>query len=50
MKISTDKHWAEVREHFGRVRGKTEGPEWERNPLETPTSRINLDPLQVPRD
>lgn len=48
MKISTDKHWAEVRDPCGRVEGKIEDPEGERNSTGRTIVSTSLDPLELP--
>jgi hypothetical protein len=47
MQTPTDKHWKEVRDPYGRVRGRIEDPEGNRNPTGRPTMSTNLG---VPRD
>jgi hypothetical protein len=42
MKILAPKHWTEVREPYGSIRGKIEKAEWEVDPAGTPAVSTNL--------
>jgi hypothetical protein len=44
MEILTAKHWTEVRDPYGRVRGRIEGNEGDGNPTGRPTVSTNLEP------
>jgi hypothetical protein len=47
--MSTDKLWTEIRDHYGRVRGKIDGPQRDRTyPRGRPTVSTNLDPWELP--
>ena len=49
MQMSTDKLWMEIRDHYGRVRGKIDGPQRDRTyPRGRPTESTNLDPWKLP--
>jgi hypothetical protein len=48
MQISTAKHWTEVGDPCGRVRGRIEGTEGDGNPIGRPTVSTNLDPWELP--
>jgi hypothetical protein len=47
MQIPTAKHWSEVRDLCGRVRGKIEESEGNDHPRGRPTVSTNLDPLET---
>lgn len=44
MEIPSDKYWSEVRNPYGRARGKIEGPGGDGNPTGRPSVSTNLDP------
>ena len=44
----TAKHWPEVGDPYGRVRGRIEGAEGDFNPIGRPTVSTKLDPSQLP--
>ena len=48
MQILTANHWTEVRDPYGRVRGRIEGTEGDGNPIGRPTVSTNLDPWELP--
>ena len=48
MQILTANHWTEVRDPYGRVRGRIEGAEGDGNPIGRPTVSTNLDPWELP--
>ena len=48
MQILIAKHWTEVRDPYGRVRGRIEGAEGDGNPIGRPTVSTNLDPWELP--
>ena len=48
MQILTGKHWTEVRDSYGRVRGRIEGAEGDCNPIGRTTVSTNPDPLELP--
>jgi hypothetical protein len=48
MQILIAKHWAEVRDLYRRVGGRTEGTEGAGNPIRRPTISTNLDPCGLP--
>jgi hypothetical protein len=48
MQIYITKHWTEVRDCFGRGRGKVEGTEGNVNPIGRLTMSTNLDPWKLP--
>jgi hypothetical protein len=43
MQIFRDNHWSEVRDPYGRVRGRIEGAEGDGNLIGRPTVLTNLD-------
>ena len=43
----TAKDWNKVRNPYGRVRGRIEGPDRYGNPIEKPTGSANLDPWEL---
>jgi hypothetical protein len=43
IKEQADKHCMEVGDSYGRVGGRIEGPEWDRNSTGRPTESTNLD-------
>ena len=46
-KLPTAKHWAEIRNSYGRAEGKIKDPEWDGNLTGKPTTgSTNLDPWQ----
>jgi hypothetical protein len=48
MQILTVKHWLEIRDPYGRVRGSIEGTEGHDNHVGRPTVSSNLDLWQLP--
>ena len=44
----TVKHWTEVRDLYGRVKGMIEGAEKDGNPIGRTTVSTNLDPWELP--
>jgi hypothetical protein len=44
MQILTSKHWTELGNSCGRVGGRIEGPERDRNIIGKPTEPTNLNP------
>ena len=48
MQILKGKHWTEVRDPFGRVRGRTEGTKRDGNTVGRATVSNNLDPSELP--
>jgi hypothetical protein len=47
MQILTADHQTEVREPYGRVRGRIEGTEGDGNPIGRPTVSANTDPSEL---
>jgi hypothetical protein len=48
MQILTANHWTEVRNSYGRVRGRIEGTEEDANPIGRTTVSTNLESLELP--
>ena len=48
MQILTANHWTEVGDLYGRVRGRTEETEVDRNPIGRPTVSTNLYTWELP--
>jgi hypothetical protein len=48
MLILRANHWTEVRDPYGRVRGRTEGAEEDCNPVGRTTLSTNPDPSKLP--
>jgi hypothetical protein len=48
MKTLTTNHWTEVRDPYGRVRGRTKIAERDGNPIGRKTVSNNLDPSELP--
>jgi hypothetical protein len=48
MQILIASHWTEVRDPYGRVRGRIEGAEGDGNLIERPTVSTNLDSWELP--
>jgi hypothetical protein len=48
IQLSTDKHWMEVRNPYGRVRGRIEGPQRDDTSTGRPTLTTNLEPWECP--
>ena len=48
MQILTPGYWTEVRNSYGKFRGKNEGTEGDSNPIGRPTVSTNLDPWELP--
>jgi hypothetical protein len=48
MQISTAKHLIEVRDPYGRVRGRIEGTEGDGNPIGRPIVSTNLNTGELP--
>jgi hypothetical protein len=44
MQIFTAKHWAELRDPYGKIRGRTEGAEGDCNPIGRKTISTNWTP------
>ena len=47
MQILTANHWTEVKDLYGRVRGRIKGAEGDGNPIGRATVRTNPDPLEL---
>jgi hypothetical protein len=47
MQIPTVKHWVEVGDSYGRVGGRTEGPERDGNSIGRPTDSTKLTPWEL---
>ena len=50
MQIPTANHWTEVRDPYGRVRGRIEEAEGDGNPIGRTTVSSYLDTWEAPRD
>jgi hypothetical protein len=48
MQILTARHWTEVRNSYGKLRGRIEGTEGVDNPIERPTVSTNLETWEFP--
>ena len=48
MQVLRDKHWTEVRDSYGRVRGRIEAAEGDGKPIGRSTVPTNLDPCELP--
>jgi hypothetical protein len=49
MQILKANHWAEVRDHYGRVRAKIEEAGGDYNPIGRPTGSTNSEFWEVPK-
>jgi hypothetical protein len=47
MQTLTVNNWIEVRDQYGRVRGRTEGAEGDCNPIGRTTMPTNIDPSEL---
>jgi len=45
--IITSNHWTEVWTPYGRIRGRTEGPKGEGDPIGRPAVSTNLHPWEI---